>query len=283
MEFFCILMFYIFDYTDSIVYNLEKWNRREMILKKNILNLFLEKLLAFPLWVKQVIYLRLYQNLQSHLSEDFITTKQEDIFHLYIPPLTFAGKTEFEERKGNHDNNIYVFLSNVVEGLAMLEIAMNNFWTMEEVAKCYIFCLEQNYVKTPESAYVGAMAGFMSGKYRTGEYFKRIGRINVDQLEQVLITQKEMTKSANPKKMAEIMIDLGFITEKETQSLLQLKEESKKRFILEASLIPKEAQSIPASCNEQIYKDQISKLTEQNTLLKEQLRKILAYVKKTNG
>lgn len=255
-------------------------------MKKNILSLFLDKLLAFPLWVKQVIYLRLYQDLANHLSEDFITVKQEDIFHLYVPPLTFAGKNEIAERKNGHENNIYIFLNSISENLSMLEISMNNFWTMEEVAKNYIFCLEQNYVKTPDSAYIGAMAGFMSGKYRTGEYFKRIGRINVDQLEQVLIKQKETTASGNPMKMAEIMISLGFITEKETQSLLQLKEEAKKRFILETSLIPKEAQQSPTATttnNEQMYKDQIAKLTEQNTLLKEQLRKILAYVKKTNG
>ena len=249
-------------------------------MKKNILAQFIDKLLEFPLWVKQIIYLRLYQNLASNLSEDFITTNQDDIFHLYVPIITFAGKTEIAERNGEYEENIYTFLSNISEGLNILEISMNNFWTMEEVAKYYVLCLEQNFVKVPVSAQIIAMAGFMSGKYRTGEYFKRIGRIDVDQLEKTIVKQKEMAESENPMKMAEIMISLGFITEKETQSLLKLKEEAKKRFILDTSIVPKEVGNDAGS--ETKYQEQIAKLTEQNNILKEQLRKILAFVKK-NG
>lgn len=249
-------------------------------MKKNILALFLEKLLEFPLWVKQVIYLRLHQDLSLSLSSDFINTEEEDIFHLYVPPLSFVGKTELAERKNGYDANVYNFLTCISEGLNMLEIAMNNFWTMEEVAKYYILCLEQNYVKTPESKYILAMAGFMSGKFRTGEYFKRVGRINVDQLETTIVKQKEYTERGTPRKMAEIMISLGFITEKETLSLLKIKEEAKKRFILDASILPKDVSGEVIS--DKHYQEEIIKLKEQNNQLKEQLRKILAFVKK-NG
>ena len=241
-------------------------------MKKNILGLFLDKLLEFPLWVKQVIYLRLYQDLALSLSSDFININEEDIFHLYVPPLSFAGKTELAERKGRHEPSVYNFLTNIAEGLNMLEIAINNFWTMEEVAKYYILCLEQNYVKAPESVYVLAMAGFMSGKFRTGEYFKRVGKIDVDQLEQTIVKQKELAEKGTPRKMAEIMISLGFLTEKETLSLLKIKEESKKRFILDTAAVVSDGSQA----------EELNKLKEQNNQLKEQLRKILAYVKK-NG
>lgn len=255
-------------------------NRKRIILSKNILGLFLEKLLGFPLWVKQIIYLRLYQNLSLSLSEDFIEVKEEDIFHLYIPALSFAGKTEMVERKGGYDTNIYNFLTNVSEGLSLLEISMNNFWTMEEVAKYYMFCLEQDYIKTPSSPYIYAMAGFMAGKFRTGEYFKRIGKINVDQLEKTIITQKEYAQKGESLKMAEVMISLGYITEKDTSSLLVIKEESKKRFILDLGVVPKEV--TPNSGDLKAYQDEINSLKEKNRVLKEQLSKILAFVKK-NG
>lgn len=248
------------------------------ILKKNIFETFLEKLLDFPLWVKQVIYLRLHQNLYVQLSDDFIKTKEEDIFHLYSPNLSFIGRTELFERKCGLDENVYNFLAGIAEGLNMLEISMNNFWTMEEVAKYYIFCLEQNYVKTPESTYIHAMAGFMAGKFRTGEYFKRTGKINVDQLEKIIITQKEYQEKGTPMKMAEVMISLGYITEKDPSSLLMLKEESKRRFILDPTLIPKQIIDDPKDLR--YYKDQVVKLSEQNKLLKEQLNKILAFIKK---
>lgn len=240
----------------------------------------MDKLLEFPLWVKQIIYLRLYQNLESLLSEDFITTREEHVFHLFHPVLSYIGRTELAERKNGLDNNIYNFLENISNNLNVLEIAMNNFWTMEEVAKYFIFCLEQDYVKLPESTIVYATAGFMSGKFRTGEFFKRIGKINVDQLEKAIITQKECKDSGNPKKIAEIMISLGYVTEKDTSSLLVMKEEAKKRFILDASIVPKgETHDTKDS---KYYEHEIAKLTEQNNLLKDRLSRILALVKK-NG
>lgn len=247
-------------------------------MSKNILGLFLEKLLDFPLWVKQIIYLRLYQNLSLYLSEDFIKIKEENIFHLYVPTLSFAGKTEIIDRKGGHENNVYNFLTNISEGLNMLEISMNNFWTMEEVAKYYMFCLEQDYIKTPSSSYIYAMAGFMAGKFRTGEYFKRIGKINVDQLEKTIIAQKEYAQKGESLKMAEIMISLGYITEKDTSSLLIIKEEAKKRFILDSGIVPKEVNT--DSVDVKVYQDEINSLKEKNRVLKEQLSKIMALVKK---
>lgn len=251
-------------------------------MKKNIFDTFLEKVFDFPLWVKQIFYLRLYKNLENVLSEDFITTNEDDLFHLYVPDLTFTGKSEFNEQKSGFDANVYNFMGGVEQGLSMLEISMNNFWTMEEVAKFFVLCLEQNYIKTPKSKYVEAMAGFMSGKYRTGEYFKHTGKITVDQLQDVLVKQKEYAAQGQPKKMAELMISLGLITEKDCHSLLILKEEAKKRFILDTSLVPelKSADNEMSSEKEESYKKQIVKLQEQNKTLIEQQKKVLEFVKK---
>ena len=249
-------------------------------MKKNILESFLDKLLSFPLWVKQIIYFRLFQNLSLSLSEDFIKLEEKDIFHLFVPQLTFLGKMELSEKKNGYDDNVYNFLASVSEGLNMLEISMNNFWTMEEVAKYYILCLEQEYIKTPESVFVHAMGSFIAGKFRTGEYFKAVGKIDIHQLEQTIIRQKEDIKIGTPHKMAEVMIGLGFITEKESHSLLVIKEEAQKRFVLDAGSVPVCLND--AAEKETEYKSQIAKLNEQNHQLKEQLRKLLAFVKK-NG
>lgn len=248
-------------------------------MSKNILTQFLDKLFAFPLWVKQIIYLRLYQNLASYLSEDFITTREEDIFHLYVPNLTFLGRTELAERSLGLDENVYTFLSNVAHDLSIVEISMNNFWTMEEVAKFFILALDQQFIKAPNSSHVTAMAGFMSGKYRTGEYFRRVDKINVNQLEQTILKQKELEAKGTPGKMAEIMISLGYITEKDTSSLLMLKEEAKKRFILDPNIIPKDYPTTTPK-DFKSYQDEVVRLTEQNKILKEKLARILAFVKK---
>lgn len=249
---------------------------------KNIFSVFLDKLTGFPLWVKQIVFLHLYQDLTQYLSEDFINTSEEDTFHLYVPVLTFVGRNEMIDRKQGCDINVYTFMANTHDGLNMLEISMNNFWTMEEVAKCFMFCLEKEYVKPPNSQFVLAMAGFMAGKFRTGEYYKRIGRINVDQLEHTIVRQKELAAQGQNLKMAEIMISLGYITEKDTSSLMTIKEESQKRFILDIGILPKEAAFPMKEGDVKVYQDEINTLKEQNRVLKDQLSKILTFVKK-NG
>ena len=250
-------------------------------MKKNILDMFLEKVLVFPLWVKQIIYLRLYQNLAENLSEDFIRVNTNDIFQIYVPVLSFAGRTELIERKGGFEDNFYTFLSNADQGFNILDISMNNFWTIEEVAKYYVICCEHDFVKAPESPYIKAMAGFMAGTLRTGEYFKRIGKINVDQLEQIIIKQNEYAKAGTPKKMAEVMISSGLITEQDTHSLLILKEEAKKRFILDTSGIPV-AKEVATPVKSDITPEQVAKIVDENKQLKEKLRKVLDFVKR-NG
>ena len=241
---------------------------------------FLDKLLTFPLWVKQVIYLRLHQDLEKYLSEDFISVNESNIYHLFVPELTFTGEKELSERKCGLDTNIYNFIGNVNVGLSILEISMNNFWTMEEVSKYLIFCIEQEYIKEPHSAAIKAMAGFMSGKYRTGEYFKHCGKININQLDKVVSKQEQIRAEGDNMKLAEVMISLGLLTEKDTASLIAIKEESKKRFILDASIVPASV----ADEHEDLENLRIAnkKLQDENRLLKDQLSKILAFVKK-NG
>lgn len=249
-------------------------------MKRNILEQFIEKLLTFPLLVKQIVYLRLYKDLALSLSEDFISVQEKDLFHVHIPTLSFNGKTELLDRPGGFEPNFYTFLESVSKGLSMLEISMNNFWTIEEVAKFYVACVEASFFKPIESVQINATAGFMSGRLRIGEYFKRIGKIDVDQLERVIVKQKEYFAQGLSKKMAEVMIEFGYITEMDVHSLLICKEEAQKRFILDESIVPSICQQ--HSTNDSEYKAQIDKLTEQNNQLKDQLRKLLAFVKK-NG
>ena len=247
----------------------------ESILKKNLLSNFIEKLKEFPLWIKQVIFLHLYEDLQSLLSEDFINRKEEDLLHLYVPILSYVGKSELEERQKGFEPNMYLFMEDLDEGLSIMEIALNRFWTLEEVCKLFMTAMDADMIKAPVPVKIVAMAGFMSGRFRTGEYFKRVGKINVDQLEMTIRKQKELTAAGQKSKIAQVMIDLGYITEKDTASLITIKEEARKRFILDTSIIPE-----GVTANESKYVAEIEELKKQNMLLKAKLAKLLSMFKK---
>ena len=247
-------------------------------MKKSLLDTFTEKLFDFPLWVKQVIYIRLREHLETFLSDDFITEKSKDNFHMYRPQLSYVGKTELVERQAGLDSNLYTFLELVEAGNDIITIALNNFWTLEEVAKYFIFCCEQNFIKSPVPNPIMIMAGYLAGKYRTGEYFKRIGKINIDQLEHTIRVQKELREKGERPQFVELMIEFGYVTEADSKALLVMKEQAAKRFIIDTSLVP-EGMSIDNASAEK-YVAEVNNLKQENAKLKAQLNKILLFLKK---
>ena len=76
-----------------------------------------------------------------------------------------------------------------------IEIAIENNFTMEEVAKAFTFCKTSGFFSNEVPNLVSAIAGFIAGKFRTGEYFIRAGKMTIEQLDEVLDKQKEMNES----------------------------------------------------------------------------------------
>ena len=149
---------------------------------------------------------------------------------------------------------------------------------MEEVAKYYELCLEQNFIKVPDSKEIHAMAGYIAGKFRIGEYFKQKGTISVDQLQKAILSHRDALETDNQKKFGDILVELGFVTETDLRSVLQLKEEAKKRFILDYNTVPKSETTFTSE--NQKYEEEISKLKDENLKLKRKMLQLLELVKK---
>ena len=249
----------------------------EVVLKINIFDMFLEKIFNVPLWIKQVIYIKLADYMRENSCKNFIDEHPDDIFSTHVPVLTFKGRNELMNRECGLDNDIYNFLQCCDDGLSIIEISVNTFHSMEEIAKYYELCLEQSFIKASESKELNAMAGFISGKLRIGEYFKQRGTINVDQLQMAILTDRDTVD----KKFGEILIQLGYITEKDLKPIISLKEEAKKRFILDYNTVPK---TDTEYCNKnQQYEEEINSLKEENSKLKKKLLQLLQMVKKNAG
>lgn len=247
-------------------------------MKKNIFEMFLNKILDVPFWIKQVLYLKLAEEMEAKSCEDFLREHKDEIFSTFIPTLTFKGKTELAEHSCGLDTNIYNFLQSCADGYSMIEISVNTFLSMEEVAKYYELCLEQNFIKTPDSKEIHAMAGYISGKFRIGEYFKHKEVITVDDLQKAILAYRDSQNTGSDKKFGEVMINLGLISEEEIKSVLALKEEAKKRFILDYTAVPKSGTTY--SNDTQKFEDEIAKLKDENIKLKRKMLQLLELVKK---
>ena len=146
---------------------------------------------------------------------------------------------------------------------------------MEEVAKAFTFCKTSGFFSNEVPNLVSAIAGFIAGKYRTGEYFIRAGKMTIEQLDEVLDKQKEMNESGKHVFIAELMVQMGFVREKDVKSIIFMKEESGKRF----SLNPDDIPTLALEKESFDIRVENTRLKEENEILKQKMDALLTFIK----
>lgn len=236
---------------------------------------FMEKMIAFPLWIKQTIFLNLSNDLNTYLSNEFLDVEEGNLFHVYKPELSDLGQNELLTKESKYDENIYSFLTCCSKGMSLIEIAIENNFTMEEVSKAFMFCRTSGFFTQDVPKLVAAVAGFLSGKYRTGEYLIRAGKMTIEQLDEVLNKQQEMNESGKHVFIAELMVQMGFVRETDVKSIIFMKDEAGKRF----SLNPEEVPSIGFEKDKFDIRVENARLREENEILREKMDALLTFIR----
>ena len=236
---------------------------------------FMEKMLAFPLWVKQSIFLALTRDLNTYLSNEFLDVQEGELFHIYKPELSDLGQGELLTKESKFDDSIYSFLNCCSKGMSLIEIAIENNFTMEEVSKAFTFCKTSGFFSKDVPKLVSAIAGFIAGKYRTGEYFIRAGKMTIEQLDQVLNKQQDMKDAGKHVFIAELMVQMGFVRELDVKSIIFMKEEAGKRFSLNAEEVP----NITLERESYDIRIENTRLKEENEILKQKMDSLLTFIK----
>ncbi|MBS4761083.1 MAG: hypothetical protein KHX03_10340 [Clostridium sp.] len=249
---------------------------------QNNLGVLVETIFNAPLWVQEVIFVDMKKHLEEKL-KGVTDATEEEIYPTYIPELSFKGKKELETHDHNHDFNIYKYLTSASQGLRVIDITLNNFWTLEESSKYLAECIKNEYIKSPANPALYAGIFYIGGEIRLGEYVKKLNMINIEQLDDVLRKQKQYNEEnpQSPKKIGEMLLSMGYVANKDIDKILYIKNEAKKRFILSNDLkAPAKAENV----NYEELQQKIQKLTQENNLLKDKLRAIFNIQnKKTNG
>ena len=236
---------------------------------------FMERLIAFPLWIKQTIFLNLSNDLTTYLSNEFLDVEEGNLFHVYKPELSDLGQNELLTKESKYDESIYSFLTCCSKGMSLIEIAIENNFTMEEVSKAFMFCRTSGFFTQDVPKLVAALAGFLAGKYRTGEYLIRAGKMTIEQLDEVLNKQQEMNESGKHVFIAELMVQMGFVRETDVKSIIFMKDEAGKRF----SLNPEEVPSIGFEKDKYDIRVENPRLREENEILREKMDALLTFIK----
>lgn len=242
-------------------------------MNNNSFKAFIEKIKELPIWTRQVLYTELKEEFEKDpVKECLGSMKKEDIFQLYVPKITLIGKRELETRAKKLQPNSYLLLEATFENLNIMEITIKNNWSFDECSLYFIEALNFDLISIPESPAVKGTALYLSSKIRLGEYFVKLGKITIEQLDEALRNQKYIEKTVGDKRgLAEVLINLGFITKHDTDGILLLKEEAKKRYIPDN--IGGGSSGNPDEMT--MLKEQLNKLMKENNQLKEQIRKIL--------
>lgn len=236
---------------------------------------FMERMLGFPLWIKQTIFLNLSNDLINYLSNEFLDVQEGELFHIYRPALSELGQNELQTKESKYDEIIYSFMESCSKGMSLVEIAIESNYTMEEVAKAFMFCKTSGFFSKEIPNLISATAGFIAGKYRTGEYFIRAGKMTIEQLDEVLNKQQEMNESGKHVFIAELMVQMGFVKDKDVKSIIFMKEEAGKRF----SLNPNDVPSIAMEKEKYDIRVENTRLKEENEILRQKIDAILTYIK----
>lgn len=248
-------------------------------MSQNSLKTFSQKVSELPLWVKQIIYLELKEELELFLTKNTLDLiNKENCLQLYIPKLTFIGRKEIETKSKNFPDNIYDFLNFTSQGFNIIEIAVKNNWTLVETSSYFISAINSELLADPDSSCIKGTALYLSGHIRIGEYFIKLGKITIEQLDEALRIQRYLEESTDDGMgLGEVLVNFGFVTKSDVDGILLLKEESKKRYI------PDVLNNLDSSFENQDIKklsEQVSLLTRENNQLKDQLRDFLNIGKK---
>lgn len=238
---------------------------------ENNLNTLINTIINAPMWIKEVIHNDLKKHLVSEVP-NIMETDPQDIYAIYVPEITFKGRKELESHEHGHEINVYKYLSGVNSNFRVVDITLNNFWTLEESSRYLVSCIKNEYIKAPQNLVVCASIFYMANEIRLGEYVKRINLIDVTQLDSALRKQKEVNKDTHSyQKLGNVLINMGYIVNDDIVKILQIKDESQKRFMLSMDL----SKSLDSNViNFKVLEEKIDKLAKENAILKEKLRAI---------
>lgn len=199
---------------------------------KNIFKLLIKEIFNLPVWIKQVIYLELKEEIESSPVKSYLDTAgKKNCLQLYLPKLTYAGKKELEKKTGKYSEDTYSFLEAVFQELSIIEIAIANNWSLFECSKHFINAINRELAVNPISPVIKGTALYLAGNIKLGEYFVKINKINIEQLDEALRTQKYIEESMGDKPgLADVLMQMGLLSVEDTEGILLLKKDSLRRY-----------------------------------------------------
>lgn len=199
-----------------------------MITEHHVAEKLFNELMRLPLWVKLVFYVDLRKDLAQYLSAATLEqlTSDEPIA-LYVPILSQAGEVFLTA--GEVYPNLKALMADCQLRLSLLDICLRHEWSLEALCQLLLEAYERKLIVTPQSVKVLSSIEYLAGSIRLGEYLLKLSLIKSDQLDQALRAQKYIDEAmSDHTQLANILINLGYVTRRDCETILMLKEEAQR-------------------------------------------------------
>jgi hypothetical protein len=192
----------------------------------------LSNIQSLPLWIKQVVYAELRADMEKHFVKKTLDTfSREHLLPLFVPSLTALGLKNISYPEPNLNRVLHrlIYLAN--QSTSVVHMCVGEQWTLADCSTYLLEALKLNLIQIPASTIVYATIEYLSGSIRLGNYMVKIGRISLQQLEEALRTQHYISEAMGEKTgIANVLINLGYISKDDAEGVLFLKAESHKRY-----------------------------------------------------
>ena len=244
-------------------------------------DLLMQQVSILPLWAKQVLYAMLQQELKASLSQStLLSFSSEHMMQLWIPEVNRQAVAEYEKRQEALPGPLMRIMQMTRYKKTVVAMTVLSRWSLAQCAEVLALGLEKDVFVQPPSAIITATVNYLAGRTRLGEYLVQINRLTVEQLDQALRTQKTIEQSMGERVgIASVLINLGYIKKEDSESILFLKEESKKHFPEELSVIAATGASVGGGAQNPAAQARIAQLEGQLQQAVAHIRKLESFMK----
>ena len=223
---------------------------------------FMSKMKQVPYWFYEGFLYEIKKHLQIDNDGEYCTSLKTPFTALTFD-LTFAGKKELQTRISRYSLDTYKFLHQISNGYSLLEISVNNFWSLEKSAKFLSFAFQKEFIARTLAPSVPVIAAYLAGELKLGEYLKRLGITDMEQIQEALELQKKSEIEGARQLIGEVFTCMGIITFDDIRSILALKEDADKMALLNFDVA-----TDPLKQELEKAKKTIAKLTSENKALR---------------
>jgi hypothetical protein len=206
-----------------------------MALQQTALERLQVQLEMMPLWLQQMLFIQLKENLEGALSPDTMALfTSKNVVQCWKPQLTRLGLQQVHNlQSSNLPKAVLHCLTLAQQDMSVMNMALSSQWTLQQTCLVINRAIEQDLMERPQLVVLDATVQYLAGDIRLGEYLVALGKLSAEQLEEAMMTQRYIKEAIGEHVLlGDVLIRLGLVSKQDSEAILFLKQACDKPYTL---------------------------------------------------